>query len=109
MMGAALPIEAEGVAPFDDATRERIRAALMRYKQREGIGLTLLRKRILRGGNAGPDVDLSISTLRRFLFGVHRTRPKDVALCQRFLITARMERERPHRHDEARAVEDALA
>lgn len=72
---------------FDQADRDRIRRALMRYMQEHAIGVPTLQKEIAAANNLSLD-RVPLKTLQRFLGNTHRSNEAMVRFCDRFVASA---------------------
>ncbi len=68
---------------FDQADRERIRRALLRYMEENRIGVPTLQKLIAEANDLALDY-LPLKTLQRFLGDTHRSNDIMVRFCHRF-------------------------
>lgn len=68
---------------FDQADRERIRRALLRYMEENRIGVPTLQKLIAEANDLALD-NLPLKTLQRFLGDTHRSNDIMVRFCHRF-------------------------
>lgn len=69
---------------FDQADRDRIRRALLRYCQEHAIGVPTLQKRIAEANDLTLD-RVPLKTLQRFLGREHRTNEAVVRFCDQFV------------------------
>jgi hypothetical protein len=69
---------------FDQADRDRIRRALMRYMQEHAIGVPTLQKEIAAANDLSLD-RVPLKTLQRFLGNTHRSNEAMVRFCDRFI------------------------
>lgn len=69
---------------FDQADRDRIRRALLRYCQEHAIGVPTLQKRIAEANDLTLD-RVPLKTLQRFLGSEHRTNEAVVRFCDQFV------------------------
>jgi hypothetical protein len=68
---------------FDQADRDRVRRALLRYMEDHRIGVPTLQKLIAEANDLALD-HLPLKTLQRFLAGSHRSNDIIVRFCHRF-------------------------
>lgn len=68
---------------FDQADRDRIRRALLRYMQEHAIGVPTLQKEIAAANDLSLD-RVPLKTLQRFLGNTHRSNEAMVRFCDRF-------------------------
>jgi hypothetical protein len=69
---------------FDQADRDRIRRALLRYCQEHAIGVPTLQKEIAAANDLSLD-RVPLKTLQRFLGNTHRSNEAMVRFCDRFV------------------------
>lgn len=69
---------------FDQADRDRIRRALLRYMQEHAIGVPTLQKEIATANKLSLD-RVPLKTLQRFLGNTHRSNEAMVRFCDRFV------------------------
>lgn len=72
---------------FDQADRDRIRRALMRYMQEHAIGVPTLQKEIAAANDLSLD-RVPLKTLQRFLGNNHRSNEAMVRFCDRFVAAS---------------------
>lgn len=70
---------------FDQADRDRIRRALLRYMRDNAIGVPTLQKLIAEANDLSLD-RVPLKTLQRFLGNTHRTNEAIVRFCNRFAV-----------------------
>ena len=75
---------------FDQADRDRIRRALMRYMQDHAIGVPTLQKEIAAANDLSLD-RVPLKTLQRFLGNTHRSNEAMVRFCGRFVAATSSE------------------
>lgn len=75
--------EPQAMTGFDAAERERIRRALLRYMKERRIGVPALLPLIIKSHPR--EMEMTLSTLQRFLKARHQTQDHYVALCQGFV------------------------